>query len=62
MASIRCQLHCDPFDMAKDRHKNLELPLSGKAKAAPEPARRKAPTARARKSRRGLLLFDDADS
>ena len=44
--------------MAKDRHKNLELPLSGNAKAAPAPARRKATTARAWTSRRELLLFD----
>src|SRR6476620_4901806 len=43
--------------MAKDRHKNLELPLPGNAKAAPAPARRKATTARARTSRRELLLF-----
>jgi hypothetical protein len=44
--------------MAKDRHKNLELPLLGNAKAASAPARRKATTARARTSRRELLLFD----
>jgi hypothetical protein len=44
--------------MAKERHKNLELPLSGKANAAPAPARRKATTAGARTSRRQPLLFD----
>ena len=58
MASIRCQRHCDPSDMAKERHKNLELPLPGKAKAALAPVRRKATSARARTSRRELLLFD----
>ena len=44
--------------MAKDRHKNLELPLSGNATAGSAPTRRKATTARARTSRRELLLFD----
>ena len=42
--------------MAKNRHKNLELPLSGKA--VPVPARRKGRTSRVRTSRRALLLFD----
>jgi hypothetical protein len=44
--------------MAKDRHRNLELPFSGKEKAAPVSARRKGKAARARRSRRQLLLFD----
>ena len=54
--SLHDQRHCDPSDMGKERHKNLELPLSGNAKAAP--ARRKATAARARTSRRRLLLID----
>jgi hypothetical protein len=41
--------------MTKKRHKNLELPLFGKAKAAP--ARRRARPARST-SRRRLVLFD----
>ncbi|WP_179106904.1 hypothetical protein [Variovorax sp. KK3] len=40
--------------MAKQRHKNLELPFSEKA----DPVRRKAATTRARTRRKGLLLID----
>lgn len=58
MADIRCQFTATLSTMAKARHQNLELPFSGKAKAAPAAARRKAPPARARTSRRELLLFD----